>query len=82
MINALYRGPSIQSLHQDHAKKGRVDEAAPIRAYGVVDISGPVERVWHVLSSLTDWPSVDPALRVMDVAGGVTVDAPFVWTNG
>jgi hypothetical protein len=82
MINALYRGPAIQSLHQDYAKRGLVDKDAPIQAQGVVDISGPVERVWDVLSAVADWPSVDSALRDIDLPGAVSVDAPFVWTNG
>ena len=30
----FYRGPSIDVLHEEYAKKGRIDGEAPVRAHG------------------------------------------------
>jgi hypothetical protein len=52
MVEQLfYGGPSIGVLHEEYAKKGRIDEKAPITAAYEVRIEAPVERVWELLSN-------------------------------
>ena len=40
----FYSGPSFEVLHEEYAKKGRIDEEAPVEASHEVRIEAPVER--------------------------------------
>lgn len=78
----LYRGPALEVLHEEYAKRGRVDDRAPICATRSVHIAAAPGRVWEVLSDATAWPVVDPGIRGVHAPAGVAVDAPFTWVNG
>jgi len=78
----LYRGPTLQALHEQYAKQGRIDERAPVSATSSVDIDAAPEQVWQVLSCVGDWPTVDLAISQVRLPAGVAVDAAFTWTNG
>ncbi|MEU0787348.1 SRPBCC family protein [Streptomyces sp. NPDC006173] len=81
----LYRGPSLEVLHEEYAKKGRLDERAPISGSFEIRIEAPVERVWSLLSEPANWGSVDPAIHDVTVdggSGGAEVDTRFTWVNG
>ena len=80
-LRLLYRGPTIEVLHEEYAKHGHTDARAPVRAARSVHIDASPERVWQVLSTAADWPSVDAAISNVQVTDGVAVDAPFTWTN-
>ncbi|MGW5863800.1 SRPBCC family protein [Streptomyces sp. NPDC055239] len=86
MLNRLlYRGPSLEVLHEEHAKKGRLDEQAPLRSAYEIRIEAPVERVWALLSEPAQWEKIDAAIHDVTVdspTGGAEVDARFTWTNG
>ena len=45
----LYSGPSFDRLHEEYAKKGRIDEEAPVKTAGEITINAPVEQVWALL---------------------------------
>lgn len=79
-----YRGPSLDELHENYAKRHRIDEAAPIRSAHEVVIDAPVERVWSVLADPADWPAFDPAIHHVHVDGNgpAGVDTRFTWVNG
>lgn len=81
MSRLLYRGPALDVLHQQYAKRGRVDDQAPVIANSCVDIDAPVSRVWEILSTPEGWPLVDPTISKIRLPAGVTVDAPFTWVN-
>ncbi|MFD4476639.1 SRPBCC family protein [Streptomyces sp. NPDC058471] len=75
----------MEVLHEEYAKKGRLDERAPVRGSHEIRIEAPVERVWALLSEPANWGSVDPAIHGVTVessSGGAEVDARFTWTNG
>jgi uncharacterized protein YndB with AHSA1/START domain len=77
----LYRGPSIEVLHDRYAKQGRIDDQAPVTTTYEIHIDAPVQRVWELLSNPPGWPVFDPDIR--DVrANAVAPDARFTWTNG
>lgn len=78
----LYRGPTLQTLHEQYAKQGRIDERAPVSAASSIDIDAAPEQVWQVLSCVDAWPTVDPAISQVQLPEGVAVDAAFSWTNG
>ena len=45
----FYSGPSFVRLHEEYAKKGRIDEEAPVKTAGEITINAPVEQVWALL---------------------------------
>ncbi|MEV0144909.1 MULTISPECIES: SRPBCC family protein [unclassified Nonomuraea] len=78
----LYTGPALDDLHEQYAKKGRVDDRAAVRARCDVAIEAPVEAVWDVLATPTAWSRIDPAIRDVRLNGAVAPDTSFSWTNG
>ncbi|WP_405683575.1 SRPBCC family protein [Streptomyces sp. NBC_01387] len=80
----LYRGPSLDELHENYAKRHQIDEAAPIRSAHEVVIDAPVERVWALLADPAGWSTFAPAIHDVHVAGDRTasVDTRFTWING
>ena len=83
MLNRLfYGGPSIGVLHEEYAKKGRIDDEAPVKASHEVLIEAPVERVWGLLSDAPGWGAWATDIHDVRVDSTVTVDARFAWANG
>jgi Polyketide cyclase / dehydrase and lipid transport len=78
----FYSGPSIEVLHEEYAKKGRIDEEAPVEAFHEVRIEAPVERVWELLSDVPGWGTWYPDVHDVHLDSGVKADARFTWTNG
>jgi hypothetical protein len=82
MSHLLYRGPSLQVLHEQYAKRGRIDERAVVTASQSVHIDAPPERVWQVLSRADAWPEVVAGISRVELPAGVAPDAFFTWVNG
>jgi hypothetical protein len=83
MLNKLlYAGPPLRVLHDDYAKKGRIDDKAPVATAYEVNIKAPRERVWELLASPLSWGSFDPAIHDVRLNGPVTADTAFTWANG
>lgn len=78
----FYSGPPIQVLHEDYAKRGRIDESALVKASYEVRIETDVERVWQLLSDARGWERFNPDIHDVHLHTAVTADAPFSWTNG
>jgi Polyketide cyclase / dehydrase and lipid transport len=77
----LYRGPSMDVLHERYAKQGHIDDQAPVTASYQINIGAPVRRVWELLSNPAGWPAFDPGIRSVQ-ADVIAPDARFTWTNG
>ena len=78
MQNQLfYRGPSREVLHEAYAKKGHIDEAAPVKTSGDIYIQAPAEQVWELLIDLPAWPTIDTAIRTVSLNAPAAVDAHF-----
>ena len=82
MNQLLYRGPSIEVLHQRYAKQERIDSRAPVTAAHEVEIHAPVQRVWDLLADPMAWPSFAPEVHGVHLDGPVAVDTSFTWANG
>jgi len=68
-LRLLYRGPTIEVLHEQYAKQGHTDARAPVHAAHTVHIGATPQRVWEVLSAAAEWPSVDPAISNVPTRG-------------
>jgi hypothetical protein len=82
MNQLLYRGPSIEVLHEQYAKRERIDTRAPVTAAYEVEIHAPVQRVWDLLGDPTAWPSFAPEVHDVHLQGPVAADTRFTWANG
>jgi uncharacterized protein YndB with AHSA1/START domain len=82
MNQLLYRGPSIEALHQQYAKRERIDRQAPVTAAYEVEIDAPVQRVWELLGDPMAWPRFAPEVHDVHLDGPVAVDTRFTWANG
>ncbi len=82
MTKLLYAGPSLQVLHEEYAKHGRIDDQAPVTTTYEVDIKAPRERVWELLASPLRWEAFDPAIHDVRLDGPVAADTAFTWANG
>lgn len=78
----FYSGPSIEVLHEEYAKRGRIDEAAPVKASGEIRIEASVERVWEVLTDIRSWQDWAPGVHDVRLESAVAVDARFSWAIG
>jgi uncharacterized protein YndB with AHSA1/START domain len=78
----FYAGPSADVLHEDYAKRGRIDDLAPIAARCETVVDAPVERVWELLSQPERWPQFAPEIRDVRLDDGVVEDGRFTWRNG
>ena len=82
MNRLLYRCPSIEALHQQYAKRERIDTRAPVTAAGEVEIDAPVQRVWELLADPMAWPSFAPEVHDVHLDAPAAVDTRFTWANG
>jgi hypothetical protein len=82
-VTALFTtGPSIERLHEQYAKRRRIDDRAPVRAVHEVEIAAPIRRVWDLLSDPRGWPDIDPGIHDVHLDSDVLTDASFLWSNG
>jgi hypothetical protein len=81
-IKLFYSGPSLRTLHEDYAKKGRIDSRAAVQASYEALIDAPVAEVWAILADPANWGHALPAIHAVHLTSGVTADAPFTWKNG
>ncbi|MES9543273.1 MULTISPECIES: SRPBCC domain-containing protein [unclassified Actinomadura] len=56
--------PSLATLHDDYALRGRIDEAAPVTSASSVLIDAPAALVWEVLADLRGWETWSPDFRL------------------
>ena len=78
----FYTGPSLRDLHEDYAKKHRIDDRAAIRGRREITVTASPAVVWAVLSDIERWDvNLEPGVHDIRVPGGVTVDARFTRVN-
>jgi hypothetical protein len=68
----------LAALHEEYAKRHRIDVAAPVTARAEVVIEAPTKVIWSNLVDVMDWPNhLEPNVRNIWLPRGVTVDAGF-----
>lgn len=79
----FYTGPSITVLHEEYAKKSRIDDRAAIQGRREITIAAPIERVWAKLSDVANWhTNLEPGVKDIKLDNGVTVDGRFTRVKG
>ena len=78
----FYRAPSIDVLHEEYAKKGRIDARAPVGAAREIRIEAPVGKVWELLVNVPALGTWDRAVHDVHLESTVAADAWFTWVNG
>jgi len=82
LTKLFYAGPPLRVLHEEYAKKGRIDQQAPVATTYEVSIQAPRERVWQLLADPPDWQKFAPAIHDVHLNGPVASDTDFTWANG
>ncbi|MFF9167647.1 SRPBCC family protein [Streptomyces sp. NPDC014776] len=78
-MKLFYKGPSLTELHEEYAKRGRLDEEAPVKSINSVTIDAPVHTVWQLISDMHNWPAWRSDARVTELER-MEPDANFRWT--
>ena len=78
----FYTGPSTDVLYEDYARRGRIDDLAPISARCETIIDAPTERVWELLSQPQRWEQFASDVRDVRLDDGVVEGGRFTWRNG
>jgi hypothetical protein len=77
----FYVGPSWDALHEEYAKKSRVDLNAPVQANGEIVIAAPPLEVWSTLSDVTNWPAIRSDVHDVKGNGPAAPGAVFTWAS-
>lgn len=72
--------PSLATLHDEYALRGRIDDTAPVTNSSSVLIGAAPDRVWDVLADLRGWETWAPGfkLRALDA---VEPGREFRWSQ-
>lgn len=60
----------------------KVDESAPVVAMSEIEIEADPEVVWEVLTAIDRWPSWNPDVKSVSVAGEASEGLTFRWKAG
>jgi uncharacterized membrane protein len=77
-MKLFYTGPALEELHEEYAKKGQLDENAPVKSVESITIDAPVAKVWQLISDLRGWPRWRSDAYVIKL-GEIEPDARFRW---
>jgi hypothetical protein len=68
----------------DHelASSGTIRENAPVKASLAIAIHAPVEKVWLLLTDVTNWPKWQPDISVTKIDGPLESGTAFSWITG
>ena len=58
-----------------------IDESAPIKASGSIDIAAPADDVWAVMTEFHRWQCWNPEIREAKLEGALEPGATFRWRS-
>jgi uncharacterized protein YndB with AHSA1/START domain len=59
-----------------------INNSAPVKSQGEIEINAPVENVWHILTTINDWPSWQSEVTESSLNGGLAEGVEFKWKAG
>ena len=82
LYQIFYSGPSLDTLHSDYAKHGRLDDNALVLSRESIVIHAPAARVWQLLAAPEQWHAWSTDIRDVHLSDGVKEDATLTWKKG
>lgn len=80
VLVVLFLGAGISD--DDLARSGKIREDAPVKASLEITIHAPVEKVWRVLTDVSNWPTWQADITAAEIAGPLREGTVFSWTAG
>jgi len=80
LLVLLFLGAGISD--DELARSGKIRENAPVKASLEITIHAPVEKVWLLLTDVTNWPKWQPDVSVTKLSGPLEGGTAFSWTTG
>ena len=80
ILIVLFLGASVSD--DELARSGKIPENAPVKASLEITIHAPVEKVWLLLTDVTNWPKWQPDISATKIAGPLQAGTTFSWTTG
>ena len=80
LLVLLFLGAGISD--DELARSGKIRENAPVKASLEITIHAPVEKVWLLLTDVTNWPKWQPDISVSSISGPLEGGTQFSWTTG
>jgi uncharacterized protein YndB with AHSA1/START domain len=59
-----------------------VNEEAPVVSRADDEIAAPIEEVWRILTAVEEWPTWNPDVKSVSIAGPVVPGETFRWKAG
>ena len=59
-----------------------INRKAPVNAEGKIEIGADAETVWKVLAAIDSWPSWNPDVKSVSLAGSLAKGTTFRWKAG
>lgn len=59
-----------------------IDESAPVKAAGEVEIAADAETVWQLMSGIDEWPRWNSDIRQAHLEGRLQPGSTFEWRSG
>jgi uncharacterized protein YndB with AHSA1/START domain len=83
LLTVLFIGSSQNDSALDHlAASGQIQPDAPVKASLHLAIDAPPERIWSLLTHVSDWPRWHAAIKQVQLNGPVAPGTAFTWTLG
>jgi len=73
--------PSSAKL-EAFARRGEIQDDAPIKADAAIRISAPIQRVWGVLTDIDHWPTWQADISTATLNGRLAPGSTFKWKSG
>jgi hypothetical protein len=64
------------------ARRGSIQENAPVKASVETTINAAPEKVWGLLTDVKNWPTWHPGITKADISGPIQNGTAFTWTSG